>query len=134
MKIQTSILCLPVTDLDTTLGFYRQVFGLDDAEAEDGIIAIELPNLSLFLMAKDGFEFYTRQIDRDALMPGSSAPAVISCAVETREDVDGALAKAEAHGGSGGGPAAVDAASGGYTGYLTDPDGHLWELVCPQPR
>lgn len=134
MKLKTTVLCLPVTDLQKTLGFYQGVFGFSDAQIEEGILALELPNMSLFLMKKERYESYTKKANRAALMPGASAPAVISCAVETNQDVDRALEKAKEHGGAAPGVAAVDAASGGYTGYVTDPDGHLWELVCPNQQ
>lgn len=132
MKIRTTVLCLPVTDLPGTLDFYKEVFGLRDARIDGDMIALELPNLSLFLMARGGYESYTGKANRGALMPEMGAPAVISCAVGTEADVDQALAKAAAHGGALAGQAAMDAASGGYIGYVTDPDGHLWELVCPR--
>ncbi|MDT8405054.1 VOC family protein [Sulfuriflexus sp.] len=134
MKIKTTVLCLPVTDLQKTLGFYQGVFGFSDAQIEEGILALEFPNMSLFLMEKASYESYTRKADRAALMPGASAPAVISCAVETHQDVDHAMETAKHHGGGAPGVAAVDATSGGYTGYVTDPEGHLWELVCPNQQ
>lgn len=134
MKIKTIVLCLPVADLHKTLAFYSGVFELRDAQIDGDMIALELPNLSLFLMTKESFESYTKRANRDALMPGSSAPAVISCAIETREDVDQALGRAEMCGGANAGPAAIDPAFGGYIGYVTDPDGHLWELVCPHQK
>lgn len=134
MKIKTTVLCLPVTDLQKTLGFYQEVFGFSDAQTEDGILALELPNLSLFLMEKESYESYTKKANRAALLPGASAPAVISCAVETNRDVDRAIEKAKQHGGDASGVAAVDTLSGGYTGYVTDPEGHLWELVCPNQQ
>ena len=134
MKIKTTVLCLPVADIQKTLEFYREVFGFIDAQIDDYMIALELPNLSLFLLTKESYESYTKKANRHALMPELSAPAIISCAVETREDVDQALGKSEAHGGASAGPAAIDSTSGGYIGYITDPDGHLWELVCPHQK
>lgn len=134
MKIKTTVLCLPVTDLQKTLGFYQEVFGFSNAQIEEGILALELPNLSLFLMKKESYESYTKKANREALLPGSSAPAVISCAVETNQDVDRALEKSKQHGGTAPSVAAVDTLSGGYTGYVTDPEGHLWELVCPKQQ
>lgn len=134
MKIITTILCLPVNDLQKTLDFYKEVFGFSDAQIDSDMVALELPNLSLFLMTKESYESYTRKANRDALMPGASAPVVMSCAVETKEDVDQALGKSEVYGGSSAGPAEIDTVSGGYTGYCTDPDGHLWELVCPHQK
>lgn len=134
MKIRTTVMCLPAADLQKTLDFYREIFGFSDAQIEEGIIALEFPNLSLFLMEKEGYESYTKKANRAALMPGVSAPAVISCAVETKQDVDRALERAKQYGGTAPGAAEVDASSGGYAGYVTDPEGHLWELVCPNQQ
>jgi|SRR5690606_14144920 len=131
MKIKTTVICLPVTDLQKTLDFYKGIFGFGDAQIDGDMVALELPNLSLFFMTKDSYESYTRKANREALMPGASAPAVLSCAVETKEDVDQAIGQAGGYGGSSPGPADIDTASGGYIGYTSDPDGHLWELVCP---
>ena len=59
MKIKTTVLCLPVANLDRTLVFYQEVFGLPDAQIEEEMVALELPNLSLFLMSKKSYESYT---------------------------------------------------------------------------
>ena len=134
MKIRATVLCLPVTDLQKTLDFYKGVFGFSDAQIDGDMLALELPSLSLFLITKESYESYTKKANRRALMPGVSAPAVMSCAVETKEDVDQALGRTAVHGGTSAGPAAIDTTSGGYTGYVTDPDGHLWELVCPHQK
>ena len=134
MKIRTAILCLPVRDLDRTLAFYRSVFGLADAQIDEGMIALELPNLYLFLMSKDSFETYTRKAGRDAQFPDGKAGTVISCAMETQQSVDAMLEAVPKHGGATPAVAGMDEASGGYIGYVTDPDGYLWELVYPKPR
>ena len=133
-NIRTTVLCLPVSDLDSSLAFYRNVFGYRDAAIEDGIIALELPNLSLFLMGKAAFETYSRKAGRGAQLPGADTGVILSCAMETAESVDAMMKAAPTRGGSAPGKAAVDDMSGGYTGYVTDPDGHLWELVFPRRR
>jgi predicted lactoylglutathione lyase len=132
MKIKTTVLCLPVTDLKNTLNFYKGAFGFSDAKIEEGIISLELPHMTLFLMEKGNFESYTTRANRAALLPGASAPAVISCAVETKQDVDDALEQAIEHGGAAPGAPEIDPSFGGYIGYVSDPDGHLWELVWPK--
>jgi predicted lactoylglutathione lyase len=134
MKIKTTVLCLPVTELEKTLGFYKGVFGFSDAKIEEGIIALEFPNLSIFLMEKASYESYSAKAGRAALLPGDSAPVIISCAVETKQDVDSALERALEFGGKAPGAAAIDASFGGYIGYVSDPEGHLWEIVCPKPN
>lgn len=134
MKIKTTVLCLPVTDLQKVLGFYKGVFGFSDAKIEEGILSLEFPNMSLFLMEKESFESYTNKANRTALLPGDSAPSVISCAVETKQDVDNAIERAIEYGGTAPGAAAIDPSFGGYIGYVSDPEGHLWELVWPNQQ
>lgn len=131
MKIRTTVVCLPVHSPERTLAFYRDALGFSDLQLDEGTIVLELPNLSLFLMAQDAFEVYSIKAGRKAMLPEGKAPMVISCAMESKEEVDDLLEKAERHGGTTGGKAAIDETSGGYTGYLADPDGHLWELVFP---
>ena len=67
MKVRTTVLCLPVADADKTLGFYQSVFGFSEAQIEDDMIALEFPNLSLFLMGKSAFEEYSLKAKRPAL-------------------------------------------------------------------
>lgn len=134
MKIKTTVLCLPVTDLQKALVFYQGVFGFSDAKVEDGILALEFPNLSLFIMERESYEAYTNKAKRAALFPGDSAPAIISCAVESKRDVDQALECAREYGGTAPVEPAIDPSFGGYIGYVSDPEGHLWELVCPNQR
>jgi predicted lactoylglutathione lyase len=134
MKIRTTVVCLPVRNLEKTLAFYQNALGFSDAQVDEGIITLELPNLSLFLMEKDIFERYTKKVGRDAQFPDNNAGVVIGCAMESKEEVDTILENVSKHGGTVPKEAAMDASSGGYTGYLSDPDGHLWELVYPQQQ
>lgn len=48
MNIRTTVVCLPVQNLDKTLTFYKNIFGLPDIQIEEGVITLELPNLSLY--------------------------------------------------------------------------------------
>ncbi len=45
--VKGTVVCLPVRDLEKTLALYRNALGFSDAVIDDGIVAIELPNLSL---------------------------------------------------------------------------------------
>ncbi|MEX1135732.1 MAG: VOC family protein [Balneolales bacterium] len=134
MKIRTTVVCLPVHDLDKTLAFYQNVLGFSDLQADEGMISLELPNLSLFLMEKDAFEIYSKKAGRGAQFPDDNAGTVISCAMESKEGVDTILENAPKYNGSVLNKAEIDETSGGYTGYFLDPDGHLWELVHPREK
>lgn len=131
MKIRATVVCIPVQRLDKTLTFYKNVFGLPDLQVEEGMIAVELPNLSLFLMDKEAFEAYSLKAGRAARLPEDNAAAIISCALTSKEEVDKAFEDALQYGGKVAAAAAIDESFCGYVGYITDPDGHLWELVFP---
>lgn len=131
MNIRTTVVCLPVQNLDQTVTFYKNVFGLPDIQLEEAMITMELPNLSLFLMEKDAFEAYSKKAGRRVQFPNGNVGTIISCALVSKEEVDRALENAPNYGGGVSGKAMIDETNGGYIGYISDPDGHLWELVYP---
>src|SRR5690554_3024372 len=98
MNIRTTVVCLPIQNLDNTLTFYKNVFGLPDIQIEEGMITIELPNLSLFLMEMNAFEAYSRKVGRGVLFPKDNVGTIISCAVVNKQDVDTALENAPHYG------------------------------------
>lgn len=134
ISIKTTIVCLPIHNLDETLAFYKNALGFSDAQIDEGMITLELPNLSLFLMEKDAFETYSKKAGRGAQFPDQNTGVVISCAMESQNAVDTILEKAPKYGGTVPTKAMVDESYGGYTGYLLDPNGHLWELVWNPQR
>lgn len=125
MQIATVLLSLPVKEPEVSLHFYREALGLKGLSIDDGIISIELPNLSLFLIEDRQYRSYLEYADvpRPTTVAGA---AVISCAMASREEMDAVLSRASSYGGSGQHAQIID---GSYTGYLQDPDGHVWELV-----
>ncbi len=131
MKIIGTVVCLPIHDSVKTITFYKNIFGLADLKMEEGIITLELPNLSLFLMENDAFEVYSKKAGRGVQFPNGNSGVIISCALQAKEEVDKALLYAPDHGGTVAAEAMVDETYGGYVGYIADPDGHLWELVYP---
>ena len=127
MRPVTVIVSLPVAEAERSLRFYRDGLHLTDPEIDDKMIAFELPNLSLFLIERSEYAKYT---DGAGVPPvGAAVPGacVFSCAIGSREEGDDILRRAEAAGGSIPGPA--EEHDGSYTGYFSDPDGHVWELV-----
>lgn len=66
--------------------------------------------------------------------PGFAAPkagfsgVTLAHNTRTKDEVDALLTRAEAAGGKIEKPAA-DTFWGGYSGYVSDPDGHLWEIA-----
>lgn len=126
-----TVVCLPVRDLQVALRFYQGVFDMPDLVIEEGMITVELPGLSLFLLEEENFASYSRKAGREVSYPGDAAGTgvILSCAIATRENLDSMLAAAVDHGGGVPKPAAIDPEVGLYLGYFFDPDGHHWELA-----
>jgi predicted lactoylglutathione lyase len=124
-----TVVCLPVRDLDASLRFYTKVFGLPDLVEEEGMITVELPGLSLFLLGEDQFESYSGKAGRGVRYPDTDVSVILSCAVGSQKDLDSMLTSALQHGGSVPKEAGHDDWTGLYLGYFFDPDGHHWELA-----
>lgn len=131
MKPSISVLTLAVSDLENALKFYRDGLGLPTKgiigrEFEHGAVAFfDLAGgLKLAIWAQDDLAFDSGL----PKAPVSSTSVSIGHNVLHREEVDVILSKAERAG------AKIvkspqDTFYGGYAGYFTDPDGHLWEVV-----
>jgi uncharacterized protein len=137
MESRVHVLTLAVADLERALSFYRDGLGLQsegiigtefggDAENAAGAIALFHLNGGLIL------SLYPRtELAKDAnvpLDPPSSGDFSIGHAVASREEVDSLLLAAQAAGARLTGPAR-ERPWGIYSGYFTDLDGHLWEVL-----
>lgn len=131
MKPRISVLTLAVSDLENALPFYRDGLGLPTEgivgrEFEHGAVAFfDLSgSLKLAIWAQD-------DLVHDTGLPKTpicTTAVSIGHNVLRREEVDDVMRKAMSAG------AKVikepqDTFYGGYAGYFTDPDGHLWEIV-----
>ncbi|MBC2857465.1 VOC family protein [Stappia sp. 28M-7] len=131
MKPRISVLTLAVSDLENALSFYRDGLGLPTEgivgrEFEHGAVAFfDLSGgLKLAIWAQD-------DLVHDTGLPKTpicTTAVSIGHNVLRREEVDDVMRKAMSAG------AKVikepqDTFYGGYAGYFTDPDGHLWEIV-----
>lgn len=137
MKPRVHIVTLAVADLDRALRFYRDGLGFPT----EGLIGTEFPGddhapdgTTAVFQLDGGFmlSVYPRsELAKDAAVPrGEPTPGefTIGHVVGTRAEVDEVIAQAGAAG------AAVtdpphDRPWGIYSGYFSDPDGHLWEII-----
>ena len=126
MRPVTVVVSLPVADVERSLRFYRDGLELSPSDADESIIAFELPNLSLFLIVAKEFATYAQRAGLSQSAPSAGA-CIITCAIGSKEEVDDTLSRAANAGGSVAKPA--DDYDGSYMGYFSDPDGHVWELV-----
>lgn len=131
MQPRITVITLGVEDLDRAVAFYRDGLGLPTK----GVIGREFENGAVaFFDLQDGLKL--------AVWPRSSLAAdtglsmrgggVLDFAlghnVSSKSEVDAVMKQAQTAGATLV-KAAVDTFYGGYAGYFTDPDGHLWEAV-----
>ncbi len=130
MKPKSIVTCLPSKNLERSLKFYKECFRLEDLEIEDDSqITIEIANLSIFIMRQEEYEKYTQKAGLWASYPNEGNVQVIhSCAVSSTEMIDHVFASAQTAGGKVAGRMEKNE-WGQNTGYVCDPDGHLWEIT-----
>jgi catechol 2,3-dioxygenase-like lactoylglutathione lyase family enzyme len=125
MRQNLNLVTLGVQDLPRSLRFYRDGLGWEPSSASQETVAFfQLGGLVLSLYPRD-------KLAEDATVnPAGSGFSGIALAYNTqsREEVDQVLQQVEQIGGAIIKPA-QDVFWGGYSGYFTDPDGHLWEVA-----
>lgn len=136
------VITLGVDDLERALSFYRDGLGL----ATDGIVGTDFPGsdeqpagAAVMFTLQDGLilSLYPRsELAKDAgVDPQRTAGSGVSIGhiVQSREEVDRVLALAARAGGRVIG-APHERPWGIYSGYFSDPEGHLWEVLYVLPR
>jgi len=137
MEQRIDVITLAVSDLERSLGFYRDGLGLESGE----IVGSDYPGddetpagAAAMFKLQGGLRLmlYPRtELAKDAnipLGPAQSGEFSIGHAVASRDEVDAMLARVEAAG------ATLtdqphDRPWGIYSGYFRDLDGHLWEVL-----
>ncbi len=137
MKAKIFFITLAVDDLGRTVAFYRDGLGWptegivgrefhDDVTGADGTIAFFKLETGLLL------GLYERtNLAKDASLPSSppsSTEFSLGIPAGSQAEVDELLRQAEAAGGTLTAPAHMRP-FGVYSGYFTDPDGHLFEIA-----
>jgi catechol 2,3-dioxygenase-like lactoylglutathione lyase family enzyme len=131
------VFTLAVSDLERALSFYRDGLGLDSV----GVIGTEFvgdddnaAGAVVMFNLKGGLTLalYPRsELAKDAqvpLGPSQTGEFSIGHLVASKDDVDTLLAQAKAAGATVTGPA-HERPWGIYSGYFSDLDGHLWEII-----
>lgn len=138
MEARIDFITLAVTDLERSLAFYRDGLGL----RTDGIVGTEYPGddtnpagpVVMIPLGEDmTLALYpATELAKDANVPPvTPAPGTLSIGhrVASNDAVDALLKQAEAAGAT-----LTDTAHerpwGIYSGYFSDPDGHLWEVYA----
>ena len=131
MKPRITLITLGVDDLERAVRFYRDGLGwptqgIVGTEFEHGAVAFfELGHgLKLALWPR-------KSMAADSgvpVGPRSATEFTLASNMKSRDEVDTAMAQAQAAGAKIV-KAAQDTFYGGYAGYFADPDGHLWEVA-----
>ena len=137
MRAKISFITLAVADLDRSVAFYRDGLGWqtegivgqefnDEVTGADGTIAFFTlePGLMLGLYER-------ANLAKDASLPPAPPSSIefsLGIPAGSQTAVDGLLAQVAAAGGKPTAPAHMRP-FGVYSGYFTDPDGHLFEIA-----
>ena len=124
MEPRVSFITLGVGNLERSVRFYERVFGFPRLPSDKSIAFFELGRLWLALYPRE-------QLAADVGQPAESSGFVgftLAHNVHSAKEVDKLLGEIE---GAGGRIAkkAKTAEWGGYSGYVADPDGYLWEIA-----
>lgn len=124
LPLRLSLVTLGVDDLAAATSFYEQLGLSKSSESSEGVTFFDLGGV---LLALFGREALARDAGVEAEGEGFRAQS-LAWNLSSAGDVDKAIVRMVAAGGL-----LVKAAEktfwGGYSGYVSDPDGHLWELA-----
>ncbi|MGI9520703.1 MAG: VOC family protein [Hyphomicrobiaceae bacterium] len=119
-----TLVTLGVADLDRSRQFYRALGFTESGFASDSVAFFDMNGVVFGLYGRDA-------LADDANVDGEGQGfRSVSLAINLEEEaaVDQALSHAEACGAKITKPA-QKVFWGGYSGYFSDPDGHLWEIA-----
>lgn len=121
-----SLITLGVSEVEASARFYEALGWQRSSASVDGVVAFMTGDgpMVLSLFGRD-------DLSAEAAVPAASgiaAKVALATNLPTEADVDRALAAARNAGGTVTSPARR-AEWGGYSGYFSDPDGHLWEVA-----
>jgi uncharacterized protein len=136
VQARLHVITLAVDDLERALAFYGDGLGfesegiigtgwLDERTGANGAVALFELDDGLILSL-----YPRRDLALDAevdLLPPQAGEFSLGQLVQSREEVDELLRRAELAGASV--TEAHDRPWGIYSGYFRDPDGHLWEVI-----
>jgi catechol 2,3-dioxygenase-like lactoylglutathione lyase family enzyme len=129
MSPTIDVITLGVTDLERSARFYERGLG-GRAQPESGGVTLELgPNASRFQLRE------WDAVAQAAGVVGASSgfrAFTLSYILESADEVDRILERAERHGGRVSKP--PKNAVWGYSAYVTDPSGYLWKIASSKRR
>ena len=126
MEPRVSLITLGVADLARSRAFYENMGWRASSQSNDDVTFFQAGGMILGLYGRAALAADAQLADDG--QPGAFSGAALAYNGRDKAEVDAVLAEAEAAGGKVVKPA-QDVFWGGYSGYFTDPDGHLWEVA-----
>lgn len=123
MEQRVSLITVGVLDMERAAAFYGAL-GWTQVETSDGVVAFDLVGQTLGLYPLDKL---AEDIGVDVAQLGHGG-MTLGYNVRERDEVDAVLANVEKAGGTVLKPA-QEVFWGGYHGYFSDPEGHIWEVA-----
>lgn len=124
MKPRISMIALAVEDLQRSVAFYHDGLGFPKMDSPPGVAFFNLNGTWLGLSEREA-------LAKDATVSAEGSGYNnfnLAHNVASKEDVDAVFAQALQAGAKAVKPL-QEASWGGYHGYFSDPDGHLWEVA-----
>ena len=124
MQSRISMITVGVRDIATSVKFYQEGLGFPKIETSPDVAFFNLSGTWLGLFGRD-------ELAKDANVPSSTAGfsgVALAHNVTSEDEVDAVLAHAVSVGATLTKPA-QKTDWGGYSGYFSDLDGHLWEVA-----
>lgn len=123
--LHLSLVTLGVADLDRSVAFYEALGLVRRAKDAKGVAFFMAGGVVLSLYPRHELAADAGVVDGRA---GAFGGIALACNRANRADVDATLIRAVAAGGRALRPAQATF-WGGYSGYVADPDGYLWEVA-----
>ena len=124
MEQRLNLITLGVADLARSRAFYEALGWQAHPKSPEGLVLFDLNGIILGLFDRMAFA-EDANVGTD---PSSYHALALAHNVPNRDDVDSVMAKAEAAGATITQPAS-EVFWGGYRGYFSDPDAHLFEIA-----
>lgn len=121
---RVTLITLGVTDLPAARAFYRRLGWVEHGASQDGVAFYQMHGAVLGLFGRSDL---AADQGRPNATLGTGA-VTLAQSFATEAEVDAAYAAALAAGGTGL-KAPEKVFWGGYSGYWSDPDGHVWEVA-----
>lgn len=128
MKTKISCITLPVQDMHRALRFYQEGLGLriESDSVSDDHIAIEFSNgMYLVLLQRKEFDIFTQKL-KQTTAPRGNSECILTYFAGSKEEVNSVLKQAKDAGVE---TSEIKDQPWGHSGYFSDPDGHIWEVV-----